>query len=143
MKKSLFIKNEVRKTINIKNNKTTVKFKIYNYNDKSKKAIFDLYEKKQKQGFDDFSLSNEELRLVLNMFTDCLFSLEELAEIVENPSVYFEQIMNELEIILSELVVLYIQEKEKKIMSLKIEEAIIDFNATLAEKAKELTKEVV
>lgn len=136
MNKSLFIKKDIRKVINIKNNKSTIKFKIYNYNDASKKAIFDIYKKKQKLGYEDFSLSNEEVRLILNMFTDCLFSLEELSEILESPSIYFEQIMNELEIILAELVVLFVQEKTKELMNLKIEEAIADLNIVITDIAK-------
>lgn len=136
MNKSLFIKKDIRKTISIKNNKTTIKFKIYNYNDASKKAIFDMYNKKQKLGYDDFSLSNDEVRIVLNMFTDCLFSIEELSEMLDNPSVYFEQIMNELEIILAELVVLFIQEKTKDLLGLKIEDTITDLNIAIAGAAK-------
>lgn len=136
MNKSLFIKKDVRKIINIKNNKSTIKFKIYNYNDASKKAIFDIYKKKQRLGYEDFSLSKDEIRLVLNMFTDCLFSIDELSEILENPSVYFEQIMNELEIILEELVVLFVQEKTKEFLNLKVEEAIVDFQVPMTEGMK-------
>lgn len=141
MNKSLFIKKDVRKVINIKNNKATIKFKIYNYNDASKKAVFDMYNKKQKLGYDDFSLSNDEVRIVLNMFTDCLFSIEELSEMLDNPSVYFEQIMNELEIILTELVVLFIQEKTKELLSLEIEEVITDLRLAVAEAAKSVDLE--
>lgn len=133
MNKSLFIKKEVRKIINIKNNNSTIKFKIYNYNDSSKKAIFDMYAKKQRLGYEDFSLSQDEIRLVFNMFTDCLFSIDELAEILENPSFYFEQIMSELEIILAELVVLFTQEKTKELLNLKLEESIVDLNATITQ----------
>lgn len=133
MNKSLFIKKEVRKVINIKNNKTTIKFKIYNYNDASKKAIFDMYQKKQRLGYEDFSLSQDEIRLVLNMFTDCLFSIDELSEILENPSVYFEQIMGELEIILAELVVLFVQEKAKELLNIKLEDAIVDLQVAMTE----------
>lgn len=136
MNKSLFIKKDIRKIISIKNNKSTIKFKIYNYNDASKKAIFDMYVKKQRLGYEDFSLSNEEVRLVLNMFTDCLFSLEELSEILEKPSIYMEQIMNELEIILAELVVLFIQEKTKELMNVKIESAIVDMQSAMTEGMK-------
>lgn len=136
MNKSLFIKKDVRKTISIKNNKATIKFKIYNYNDASKKAVFEMYQKKQKLGYEDFSLSNEEIRLVLNMFTDCLFSIDELSEMLESPNVYFEQIMNELEIILAELVVLFVQEKTKELLNLKIEDAITDLNLAITEAAK-------
>lgn len=136
MNKSLFIKKDVRKVINVKNNKSTIKFKIYNYNDASKKAIFDMYAKKQRLGYEDFSLSQDEIRLVLNMFTDCLFSIDELAEMLENPSFYFEQIMGELEIILAELVVLFIQEKTKELMNVKIEDAIADLNLAMTEGMK-------
>ena len=136
MNKSLFIKKDIRKVINIKNNNSTIKFKIYNYNDASKKAIFDMYQKKQRLGYEDFSLSNDEVRLVLNMFTDCLFSLDELSEILENPSIYMEQIMNELEIILAELVVLFVQEKTKELMNLKVEDAIADLNIAITDIAK-------
>ena len=136
MKKSLFIKNEVRKVINIKNNGTTVKFKIYNPNDASKKAVFDMYEKKEKQGLSDFSLSSDEVRLMLNLFTDCLFSIDELSEILDNPSLYFEQIMNEIEIILGELSILYIQEKTKMFTEIKIEEAILNMNEEMLQVLK-------
>lgn len=133
MNKSLFIKKDIRKVISIKNNKSTIKFKIYNYNDASKKAIFDIYAKKQRLGYEDFSLSQDEIRLVLNMFTDYLFSIDELSEILGNPSVYFEQIMGELEIILAELVVLFIQEKTKELLNLKLEDAIADLNLAMTE----------
>lgn len=143
MNKSLFIKKDVRKTINIKNNKATIKFKIYNYNDASKKAVFEMYQKKQKLGYEDFSLSNEEIRLVLNMFTDCLFSIDELSEMLESPSVYFEQIMNELEIILAELVVLFVQEKTKELLNLKIEDTIIDLQLAMTKGIKNVDIESV
>ena len=133
MNKSLFIKKEVRKTINIKNNNSTIKFKIYNYNEASKKAIFDMYANKQRLGYENFSLSQDEIRLVFNMFTDCLFSIDELAEILENPSFYFEQIMGELELILAELVVLFVQEKAKELLNLKLEDAIVDLNTAIAQ----------
>lgn len=138
MNKSLFIKKDVRKVINIRNNKTTVKFKIYNPTEESKKAVFDLYEKKENLGLEDFSLNPEETRLVLNFFTDCLFSMDEINEIVENPSIYFEQIMNELEIMLSELVISYVQEKQKEVMKLKLQEAVTDMNQAIVDKIKEV-----
>lgn len=138
MEKSLFIKKDIRKVISIKDGESTIEFKIYNHNEASKKAVFDMYEKKQRLGYEDFSLSNEEVRLVLNMFTDCLFSVDELAEMIENPSVYFEQIMCELEIILAELVVLYIQDKTKKLMEIKIEDAISDMNQAMIDMMKDV-----
>lgn len=132
MDKSLFIKKDIRKTIKIKNKKGKfINFKLYNYNEASKKAVFDMYKKKNKQGLDDFSLSEYELVMVFKLFTHIAMSIDELSEIIENPNFYFEQIFNEIELILSELVVLFIQEKEKEIAKFKIDEALLNMQETI------------
>lgn len=132
MDKSLFIKKDIRKTIKIKNKKGKfINFKLYNYNEASKKAVFDMYKKKNKQGLDDFSLSEYELVMVFKLFTHIAMSIDELSEIIENPNFYFEQIFNEIELILSELVVLFIQEKEKEVAKFKIDEALLNMQETI------------
>ena len=137
MNKTMFKRKDVRKIINIKNNNSTVKFKIYNYTQESKKYVLDIYEKKYKLGYEDFSLEGEELKQVIAMFTDCLFSLDELAEILDSPNVYFEQILNEIEIILSEIAILFVQEKTKELMKLKLDDEIANMSQTVVDMAKE------
>lgn len=143
--KSLFIKNEVKKIVSIpqKGKKTLLKFKIYNYNEKSKQMIFDMYEKKNKLGLESFDLTIEELRLVFNVFTDYLFDIDELSEIIESPNTYFEEIFYEINLILCDLVKLFIKEQKIKIEQLNIENDVLELNQLLVDKVKALDIEKV
>ncbi|MGL5328314.1 MAG: hypothetical protein ACRDD7_03525 [Peptostreptococcaceae bacterium] len=143
--KSLFIKEEVRKAIKIpqKGKKRALQFKIYNYNDESKKMIFDMYEKKNKNGEESFDLTQEELRLVFNVFTDYLFDIDDLAEIIENPNIYFEEIFHEINMIMCDLVKLFIQEQKEKVEQLNIENELVDLQTMIIDKTNDLKLEDV
>lgn len=140
MDKSYFIKENVRKTINVKkkNRKTPLKFNIYEYTDISKNMVFQMYEKKTKRGLEDFSLDENELKMVFTLFTDVSPTLDELTDMIETPNFYMEVIFNEIEMILGELAILYTQEQTKKLVQLKLESAVEDYK----EKVVDIMKDV-
>lgn len=140
MDKSYFIKEKVRKTINIKkkNRKTPIKFNIYDYTDISKNMVFQMYEKKTRFGLEDFSLDENELKMVFTLFTDATPTLDELADMIEAPNFYMEIIFNEIEMILGELAILYTQEQTKKLAQLKLESALEDYKEQVVEMMKDV-----
>lgn len=142
--KSLFIKEEVRKIIKIpqKGKKRALGFKIYNYNDASKKMIFDMYEKKNKKGEDSFDLTQDELRFVFNVFTDYLFDIDDLAEIIENPNIYFEEIFHEIKLIMCDLVKLFIQEQKEKLAAIEIEDELLELQQVMTSKMKDINMDI-
>lgn len=139
MDKSLFIKDDTRKTLKLrKKDGKLVNFKIYNYTDNSKQQVFNIYKKKMDRNMESFDLAIEELQVMFDMFTDYRFTIDELDEILENPSVAFEQIFHEIEMILGDITILFLQEQEKKLLDVKIKDAITDLEIAMVDSVEDI-----
>lgn len=110
---------ETRKTIRGKCKTKNISIQILNYTDelydKWKVVIGNIYS----SGNENFIMSDKEITDMFEDFTNVSMSIDELNDILENPNHTFSTVFRELQCVMNEMIVRYLQEKQLEMINLK------------------------
>lgn len=113
----MFKQQETRRSVKAKSGNKNINIQIVNYTDdlyeKWKHIISNAYE----SGGEEFTLSDEDLNMLFDDFTNINMTVDELNGILENPNHTFKTIFKELQLILNEMIVRFLQDKQFEIVS--------------------------
>lgn len=114
-----FKQSETRRTVRCKAKSKSVSIQILNYTEdlyaKWKPVINEVY----MSGSEEFIMSDNDLTNMFCDFTNLSITIDELNESLENPSHTFATIFKELQCVMNEMIVRYLQEKQIEMCSLK------------------------
>lgn len=133
----MFKQKEIRKTVKAKAGNKNINIQIINYNDEMYDKWKLVIGKAYISGKEQLELQDTEINELFNDFTNIQMSTDELNDILDNPNHTFSIVFKELQLILHEMVVRFLQEKQIEMITIKkqIEETKILMVSDEIEKA--------